>query len=108
MAMFYPANIDDADGVARAISHLPLCVIVMPDGETGFALTGGGMDLTWEICEADIRAGLYPPYELTDLPRYADRGTGERDVAILAACIESCRAVMERAESSLRRLKERW
>lgn len=36
-------------------------VLVEVHGETGLALSGGGMDLSWEICEAFMLLGSLPP-----------------------------------------------
>jgi hypothetical protein len=43
----------DAVAAALAVADLPVCVVEM-DGDYGLALTGGGMDLSWEICAAYV------------------------------------------------------
>jgi len=91
MNHFYPCefvglSVEDA---ALAIASLPLCVIEMEDGETGFALQGGGMDLSWEICDAYIRCGYLPPLQYCDLPRMAGQAKHPRCQLILAACQRS-------------------
>lgn len=96
MSYWYPVKLADCEAAAMLIAHLPLCVVQFDDDETGLALTGGGMDLSWEICEAFIVLGYRPPVHFCDLPVMAGRGTSERDIAIIAACEESCR------------IKERW
>ena len=62
MNYFYPcpfkASMRDA---AKAIEDLPLCVVELRGEERGLALTGGGMDLAWEICAAYIALGFLPP-----------------------------------------------
>lgn len=77
------------EAAARAIADLPLCVVELDD-EMGLALTGGGMDLRWEICEAYTRLGLLPPVDMCELPGMADRGESEGDRYIIAACKRSC------------------
>lgn len=56
----YAGNSHEA---AAAIVDLPLCVVVSErTGEMeGLALTGAGMDLSWEIAEAYMRLGCLPP-----------------------------------------------
>ena len=103
MNFFYPCPDLDPEEAARAIAHLPLCVVVMEDGETGFALTGGGMDLSWEICAAYIACGFAPPLEYCDLPNMAGRGRHKDTALILAACQRSC----EIAEGWAARKRER-
>jgi hypothetical protein len=84
----YGGALDKYD--AQAIINLPLCLVNLETGEYGLALTGGGMDLSWEICEAYIRLGYLPPFHFCDLPRMAGRGTSARDRAIIRGCKRSC------------------
>lgn len=91
MSYWYPVKINDCEEAACAIAHLPLCVVEFEDGRTGLALTGGGMDLSWEICEAFMAIGYWPPVHFCDLPKMSGRGKSERDLKIIAACEESCR-----------------
>jgi hypothetical protein len=77
MNYFYPCDFRMShEQAARAIVHLPLCVVEL-DGEKGLALTGGGMDLSWEICEAYLCLGMYPP-ATRRLPRMADTYTARK------------------------------
>jgi len=91
MNHFYPCELVgfDTEDAARAIAHLPLCVVEFADGETGFALTGGGMDLSWEICDAFISCGYLPPLQYCDLPDMAGQSKHPRRQLILAACMRS-------------------
>jgi len=91
MSYWYPVRIDDCAEAALKLAHLPLCVVEFDDGETGIALTGGGMDLSWEIAEAFIALGYWPPVHFCDLPKMSGRGKSEKDLAIISACEESCR-----------------
>jgi hypothetical protein len=88
MSYWYPVGISDVHDAARAIADLPLCVVTV-GGQTGLALTGGGMDLSWEICEAFIRIGQLPPSSFSDLPGMAGRGTSPRDRYIMRACLKT-------------------
>jgi len=57
---------------ARALGHLNLCLVHFTETEEhALALTGGGMDLSWDIVEAYIRLGYVPPVHFARLPRYA-------------------------------------
>ena len=81
--------------------------IVYIDDEPYLALTGGGMDLSWEICEAYLMLGLYPPAHFCDLPRMAGRGDNERDRMIVRACMESvsiARGWLDNRAESLQRM----
>jgi hypothetical protein len=91
MNYFHPCELRDLsnEDAARAIAHLPLCVVEFQDGERGFALTGGGMDLSWEICDAYISCGYLPPFASTDLPDMSGKEKHPRTQLILAACQRS-------------------
>lgn len=96
---FYPIRIDDSEEAARLIAHLPLCVIDFEDGRTALALTGGGMDLSWEICEAFMLLGSLPPLHFCELPLMGNRGTSARDQEIVAACAQSCKVAADWAKN---------
>lgn len=90
---------------ALAIINLPLCIVRLEDvgwsrsGTYALALTGGGMDLSWEICEAFMRLGFLPPIQYADLPGMAGRPQDEDDLWV----IEGCKlAFKERLEQSQR------
>lgn len=96
---------DDAVSAAVAIRDLPLCVVRVGD-DYGFALTGGGMDLSWDICAAYVATGNLPPAHFADLPSFAG-GHGERP-EVAAAMIRSLTITAERAERARARLVERF
>lgn len=77
-------RVPDPVSLARDLAGLPLCVVNV-EGTDGLALTGGGMDLTWEIAEAFMIAGYLPPADHLDLPRMAGRGESEADRRVMAA-----------------------
>jgi hypothetical protein len=57
---------------AKLIGEGPVCV-VMVDDEPHLALTGGGMDLSWDICWAYMVLGYLPPVHFCGtLPDYGD------------------------------------
>lgn len=107
MNYHYPLpDLDRVDGDARRaaslISDLPLCIVEWSDGSVSLALTGGGMDLSWEICEAFTRLGYLPPFRFaSDPPRLAGHTP---DAYLLAACKRTCDILKQWAESAVERL----
>lgn len=96
---------DDPMEAAKKLEHLPLVIVEFQDsGDRALALSGGGMDLSWEICEAYMRLGYLPPVHFCDLPEMAGRGKSPRDRWIIAACQRSLEGMKERQERSLERL----
>jgi len=105
MNYWYPCDIDDTERAAKRIVDLPLCVVIV-DGKTGLALTGGGMDLSWEICEAFMRLGFLPPLHFADLPAMAGRGTSSKDKWIARGCMRSCKVAASWAKRTGERVRE--
>ena len=94
----------DPEEAAIKIADLPLC-IVQRDDKFYLALTGGGMDLSWEICTAYLRLGFLPPVRFADLPRMSGRGTSKVDRYIISACMQSFKVAGSCAASGASRLK---
>lgn len=69
------SRVGGLENAALAIFDLPLCVVSFIDGqrwgEKYLALTGGGMDLSWDICLAYMRLGYLPPIHFYHLPEFA-------------------------------------
>lgn len=63
--------------------------IVQIDDEHYLALTGGGMDMTWEICASFINLGYYPPAHFCELPQMCGKGENKSDREIIDCCNES-------------------
>ncbi len=78
--------------------------LVMFEEEPVIVLTGGGMDLSWDICLAYILCGNFPPVRFCDLPDFAGQKSSETNLLIIAACQESCQGLKERAERAGSRL----
>ena len=79
MNFLYPCPLRDLRVAARQVAHLPVCVVQFDHGETGFALTAGGMDLSWEICGAYVACGFLPPTSFSNLdPPYSHALVGWR------------------------------
>jgi hypothetical protein len=100
---------------AKKIAGVPLCMVRLEDtDEYGLALTGGGMDLSWEICEAYMLLGFYPPVHFSDLPEMCGRGNSDsggklgkvsaRDRWIINGCRKSAQAMIARGRRTLHKL----
>lgn len=89
---------DDPAEAASRIRDLPLCVVVFRDGSYALALTGGGMDLSWEIAEAFTRLGFLPPLHFCDLPKMAGMKIDEKARYVVDACLRSAEVAESRAQ----------
>lgn len=105
MNYWYPISINDCKAVALKLEHLPLCVVEFKGGTTGLALTGGGMNLAWEICEAFMLLGQLPPVHF-ELPAMCGRGVSKRDEWIIAGARKACQVVAKRMAWQLHKLKD--
>lgn len=103
MNYYYPLPrfTDDPGDAALLIADLPLCIVRFEDGSGyGLALTGGGMDLSWEICEAYIRLGYLPPIHFAGLPRMAEQ-TKKAQLLTVSAMRKSLEITKQRAAYAL-------
>ncbi len=83
----YPLESSPPDDWKNLVNN---CTCVEIDGNYYLALTGGGMDFTWEICESYMALGYLPPSHFARrLPGMAGRGQSERDRWIAAGCRRS-------------------
>ena len=90
MNYYYPLPYNfDPDDYEEIYNLMNNCTIIDFNGDYALALTGGGMDLSWEICETYINLGYYPPVHFCDLPKMAGRGESAKDKKIVKACKES-------------------
>lgn len=122
MNYYYPlpdhADIDPA-AAALKLAHLPLCVVSFQQDGYGWsdaavdgdlpayalALTGGGMDLSWQIAEAHMRLGYMPPAFACDLPNFAGMDTASPVNAwIIAGCRRTARAIMQQGERIIEKM----
>ena len=109
MNYYYPIDLDaerdDLEEAAKKLVDLPLCIVTFEDSDTiALALTGGGMDLSWEICEAYMLLGYLPPLHFCDLPGISGRGTSNRDKWIIAGCRRSAKFNRDNAYSTIKHL----
>jgi hypothetical protein len=102
-------RVGDEYAAAEAIRDLPLCLVRFGDGSLSLALTGGGMDLSWEIAEAFTRLGYLPPLHFCDLPRMSGYPRDDAHRYTIAACLRSCdvaEAQAARTREHLQRFEE--
>lgn len=98
----YKPTEDDAEKLV----NLPLCLVIFLDDDTwALALTGGGMDLSWEICAGFIALGFLPPVHFSRLPNMAGMKATERNMEIVAACKRSAEIEINWANSTIRDLE---
>jgi hypothetical protein len=95
--------------MALAISHLPLCVVrfisMSGNNEFALALTGGGMDFSWQICEAYMQLGYLPPLHFCGLQDMCQHWNSKVQW-ILAGCEESYRVAARNIGSGKYRIKQ--
>lgn len=102
---YWSRSVDLAEWAAK-LDGLPLCAVTVGE-DAGLALTGGGMDLSWEIAEAHLRLGYRPPQWLR-LPEMGGRGRSEADQAIVRAVVRTQRDVAWRANREASIMVERY
>lgn len=109
MNYFYPIPHFDGDTgeAAKTIADLPICLVTFNEsGETGLALTGGGMDLSWQICEAYMLLGYLPPLHYPGgLPQFAGMKADARHKWILAGARASAFHAIRSARCALRSIR---
>lgn len=110
MAHFYACDwgrrgtIEDA---ALALVDLPLCPVQLADGTRGIALTGGGMDLSWEICAAYVALGFLPPLHFAGhLPTMAGMYLDRKRRRTLLACERSASVAAGWARGAVTRIRK--
>ena len=86
----------DTQEAARKLNEagVALCLVWTLDeydaDEYGLALTGGGMDLSWDICRAYMALGFMPPLAACELPDFAGQDYSDpRNQEVFDACKES-------------------
>lgn len=105
MSYYYPCPELDAEEAAQKLVDTCLCVVTI-NNETALALTGGGMDLSWEICRAYIDLGYLPPLAFCDLPGICGKGLKARDRDTVAACLKTCAVAASWANRTAERIND--
>lgn len=106
MNYIYPLPHEPENASQAQIDLIGLPVtVVMVEGEAFLALTGGGMDLSWEICEAYIRLGYLPPLHFAgDLPLMAGMRATYNNRRTIAAARKAIEVRCNWGASELRRI----
>lgn len=73
--------------------------------EYGLVLTGGGMDLSWDIAQAYVLCGQRPPVALS-LPNFAGEGWDQEKANTFAALTSANKGMLGRIQANLERLEE--
>ena len=109
MNYFYPCDVGQAPVAAALAVSGCICVVEMDDGTTGFALTGGGMDLSWDIAAAYVDNGFLPPAWIR-LPRMGGKALNARTRLIIEACKRTAELMAQRARWNVGDLEilEKW
>lgn len=111
-----PAFSKDEAAAALAIADLPLCLVEFEDGlpwgadyAYALALTGGGMNLAWQIQEAHLRLGYLAPEHATQFPwkrdddaaRYVMKAAVHASVKRTALALMRGSRIAEEAQTAL-------
>jgi len=97
MNYFYPLpefehkHLSD-DEIKKALTEAGSVTLIekLKTGEKGLALTGGGMDLSWDICKGHINLGYLPPAHFCrSLPRMGDMTLTPENKKVISACRKS-------------------
>jgi hypothetical protein len=84
------------------------CVIVDIDGEPFLALSGGGMDLSWDICAAYVALGMLPPAHFAgNLPNLGGMQYSGQTAITLEACARSLELLTLWTAGQVERLDQR-
>lgn len=107
MNYYYPLPYYEGDPGAdqarlyKSSANVVLVKIIGVDDDEdvyALALSGGGMDLSWDICQAFILLGYAPPLQFCDLPDFAGQDNSKEPFwSILKACLQSAKAAEQRA-----------
>lgn len=108
MNYYYPLPDKPADPERLATlldRYVPLTLVYFPQENLyAMALTGGGMDLSWEICYAYILAGYLPPFHFCRLPILAGCLPAWKR-KVIAACRRTVRIVKRDCQVILKSLQ---
>jgi len=101
-----PDNWTPPENIKKLFENIALTVVyLMEDDQYYLALTGGGMDLSWDICKAYIRLGFLPPTEFCYLPNFAGMKLTKENKQVIEACKRSCEIIKKQGTSEKERLE---
>lgn len=85
--------------------NVPLTLVRIGD-EYALALTGGGMDLSWQICEAYMIVGYLPPLHFANLPHYSGLTLDGKTKWVIDGCVRAAEVLGQQAAAQKQRLKQ--
>ena len=100
MNYFYPADFRMSCEKAAKLCAGSCIVVELENGDTGFALAGGGMDFSWDIAESYVACGLLPPAWIR-LPMFASMTLTRHSHLIIEACRETAKTMISRMEFAI-------
>lgn len=103
---YYRGSASDAQSVLTQVGVS--VVVVEVDGDVYLALSGGGMDMSWDICRAYMELGYLPPFHFSDLPRFAGMEWSEENAWVLAGCLKSAEILRGWATRRAKSLQEHF
>jgi hypothetical protein len=102
---FKYSGLGEREAQAILEQHGGPVTLALVGGEPVLALTGGGMDLSPEICRAYMLLGYLPPVHFAgDLPRMGGRKS-ETDVWVAQGAVRACEVAVQWAQRSLERAR---
>lgn len=116
MNCIYPLpDLRHSEQEAQALIEDTNCVIVLIRKDERYpdtpymALSGGGMDLSWDICRAYMLLGYLPPVHFCRLPAFAGKKLNGEAEWVVNGCVKSCEIAKNQAEykiTDLQHLRE--
>lgn len=96
------------EDIKKALEHVALTVVTdLKSDEKYLALTGGGMDMSWDIVKAYANLGFAPPAHFCrDLPSFAGNRLTKDNKDAIEACRKSLSAQSEWDQRGMERLKD--
>lgn len=71
------------------------------------ALSGGGMDLSWDICRAYMLLGYLPPSHFCSLPKFAGKDYKQpSNKKVIESCLETAESLKADGDYLKKKLKE--
>ena len=97
---------DKMEMIALAIVDLPVCCVRVGD-DYGLAVTSNGDVTTWDICEAFLRAGYYPPTHFARKLPLRDGQLSPKQQWIVAGCQIAIQKHMNLLREGIKHLRGR-
>jgi hypothetical protein len=109
MNYYYPLpdyNGDESDDQLLLDREGGSVALVRVGDKVVLALTGGGMDLSRDICEGFMLLGYLPPLKYCDIPHFGGDKLTARLAWIISGCVRSCEVAVSQAAHTKERLEQ--